>query len=59
MSNSVSDAYALAHDKFCPVYEGSCCPWMGNCVCQCNCDDIAAIREDERAVAAIEALGNR
>lgn len=56
MSNSVSDEYVLAHDKFCPVYEGSCCPWMGNCVCQCNCDDIAAIRKDERAAALRDAV---
>lgn len=36
------------HDKFCPCVDGPCCPWMGPCECQCNCDFIGQIREDER-----------
>ena len=38
------------HDPVCPVSEGSCCPWMGDCDCQCLCDWIARVREDERNV---------
>lgn len=33
------------HDVMCPNHEGSCCPWMGDCDCQCMCDFISSIRE--------------
>lgn len=33
------------HDLMCPNYKGSCCPWMGECDCQCMCDFITVIRE--------------
>jgi len=36
------------HDILCNVYENACCPWIGNCECQCTCDIIAIIREDEQ-----------
>ena len=36
------------HDPRCPNYNGSCCPWMGDCTCQCMCDWIAEIRSDYR-----------
>lgn len=44
--NSVPDNYNN-HDVMCPNAEGSCCPWMGDCDCQCNCDLINRVREDE------------
>jgi cytochrome P450 len=37
----------MDHDSKCPNYEGPCCPWMGECVCQCLCDFIFDIRKDE------------
>ena len=37
-----------AHDRLCQVYAGSCCPWMGECFCQCTCDILKEAREDER-----------
>ena len=46
------------HDKFCYVSKGSCCPWMGDCDCQCMCEFINEIREDERKFGAkIEVQG--
>lgn len=41
---------ANKHDKFCLNYEkGDCCPWIkGGCQCQCTCNEISDIREDER-----------
>lgn len=36
------------HDPLCNNYEKTCCPWMGECECQCNCDFIAAVRHDDR-----------
>jgi hypothetical protein len=41
----------MDHDRLCPVAEpnGSCCPWMGRCDCQCMCDFIAVVRADERS----------
>ena len=33
----------------CPCEEGSCCPWMGDCDCQCRCDLIAAVEQRVRA----------
>ncbi len=41
----------MNHDKFCPNVDETCCPWMGlpACDCQCLCDFIARVREDERA----------
>ena len=38
----------LTHDPRCPNANGPCCPWMGECVCQCLCDFIQKIRKDER-----------
>lgn len=36
------------HDPLCVVSQGSCCPWMGDCTCQCLCDFINEIRKDQR-----------
>lgn len=36
------------HDVLCNIYEKTCCPHMGECECQCNCDFIQEVREDER-----------
>lgn len=36
------------HDSLCPVRDGSCCPWMGDCVCQCLCEFINEIRKDQQ-----------
>lgn len=38
----------MTHDPLCPINSGPCCPWMGHCDCQCECDWIARVREDER-----------
>ena len=38
----------MTHDPLCVNSKGSCCPWMGECTCQCRCDEIEKIREDER-----------
>ena len=35
------------HDPLCPNSEGVCCPWMGECNCQCLCDFILRVRRDE------------
>lgn len=37
----------MTHDPLCPNAEGDCCPWMGECDCQCLCEWIAKIRTDE------------
>jgi hypothetical protein len=37
-----------AHDLLCPVHAGSCCPWMGDCDCQCACDFLHKVRTNER-----------
>lgn len=37
------------HDPLCPVYGGPCCPWMGDCDCQCLCDFLHQVRTHERA----------
>lgn len=37
----------MSHDPLCEVSEGSCCPWMGLCECQCTCEFIREIRADE------------
>lgn len=52
----------MSHDSMCPVAEagGSCCPWMGECDCQCMCDLILTViqrthtREAKKRVAAME-----
>lgn len=36
------------HDPLCNIVDGPCCPWMGDCTCQCNCDFIAEVRRDDR-----------
>lgn len=41
----------MSHDLLCPISEGPCCSWMGDCECQCQCDWIKRVREDERAAA--------
>lgn len=33
----------MKHHNLCLVYEGPCCPWMGDCSCQCNCDIISEV----------------
>ena len=37
------------HDPLCYVAknDGNCCPWMPSCDCQCMCDWIAEVRQDE------------
>jgi hypothetical protein len=39
------------HDKHCTVAPAACCPWLGACDCQCICDLIEIVRQDERALA--------
>lgn len=39
------------HRTGCPCEDGPCCPWMGNCDCQCMCDVIAPIEDRVRAEA--------
>lgn len=36
----------MGHDVLCENYNGSCCPWMGDCECQCMCDFIGEVRLD-------------
>ena len=31
------------HPPECPCTAGSCCPWMGECTCQCICDIIQTV----------------
>lgn len=38
-----------AHLGGCPCENGSCCPWMGDCTCQCMCDLIAQVEDRVRA----------
>ena len=38
----------MTHDPLCELANGPCCPWLGDCACQCSCDRIEEIREDER-----------
>lgn len=33
------------HHPLCPNHEGTCCPWMGDCDCQCLCDFINKIKD--------------
>lgn len=40
--------HPVSHDPFCENYQGTCCPWMSNCDCQCTCARIREIRDDER-----------
>ena len=46
----------MSHDPMCPVAEagGSCCPWMGECDCQCMCDWIQEIRQSD--ISAVESV---
>ena len=41
------------HLNECICYVESCCPWMGECNCQCICDTLRAcedrVREDEQS----------
>ena len=48
----------MTHDPKCPVSQGPCCPWMGDCDCQCLCDFIAEIRQDQdvRVVAKMSEI---
>lgn len=40
----------MVHDKFCPNFKGSCCPWLDEvCLCQCLCEFIEQVRNDERS----------
>lgn len=34
------------HDPKCACFKGSCCPWVGECDCQCMCDFIDSIRDE-------------
>lgn len=38
----------MSHDPLCECHAGACCPWLDDCSCQCDCERIAQIREDER-----------
>ena len=38
----------MTHDPMCPNNSASCCPWMGDCNCDCQCNFIVRVREDER-----------
>ena len=33
------------HFPECPNAHGSCCPWMGDCTCQCLCDLIGRVQQ--------------
>jgi hypothetical protein len=47
-----ADTGALAsrsHLADCPCADGPCCPWMGDCTCQCLCEFIARIEDRVRA----------
>lgn len=48
----------MIHDRFCINSKGPCCEWLGDCDCQCLCEFINEIREDEReqAVQRVEAI---
>jgi len=37
----------VIHDPLCENYNGTCCPWMGDCECQCMCEYIDTIRQDQ------------
>jgi len=37
----------MSHDPLCAISGGPCCPWMGECDCQCTCDLIGKVRKDE------------
>ena len=41
----------MDHDPLCYVAKngGNCCPWMPECDCQCMCDWILEIRNDEQS----------
>ena len=41
----------MRHDHLCELATEPCCPWIGDCACQCTCDRIEQIREDERRQA--------
>ena len=48
------------HDPLCTCFTGSCCPWIANCECQCMCDFILEIRQDERKKLGVcHNCGNR
>jgi hypothetical protein len=50
--------FALKHDSLCVNSKGSCCPWMAEpCDCQCMCDFITEVREDQKKIDS-EALNN-
>lgn len=44
----------MSHDPLCECHTGPCCPWIDDCACQCSCDRIEEIREDERLRAMAE-----
>lgn len=45
----------MTHDRLCGLADEPCCPWLDSCDCQCSCDRIEKIREDERR-QAMEAI---
>jgi hypothetical protein len=44
------------HDPKCACFNGSCCPWIRDCECQCMCDFINSIRNEYAGL--IEAYRN-
>jgi hypothetical protein len=49
----------MTHDPLCPNASGSCCPWIGECACQCECEFAAKVRADERqtCVSIVQTVG--
>lgn len=41
----------MEHDPLCYVAKngGQCCPWIPDCNCQCMCDLILEVRQDDQA----------
>ena len=49
--------FMASHDSLCVCSKGSCCPWMPEpCDCQCMCDFIAEVREDQKRIDAEDIL---
>lgn len=46
-----------AHFPECRCFQGSCCPWVGECTCQCLCDVFALVELRVRAEYAASERG--
>lgn len=44
----------MIHDRFCELSNEPCCPWLDDCRCQCICEEIRKIREDEKRVTRLD-----